>query len=116
MCPKVACISFHMVFSAISGWILKPFDLQVATMCGFDIMYDKPALPSKAPQRSVVKILLLNAFSSQFASIFIWRNRRRSVCATLQLHLTSICLNVALNQQILITFDEYLSSFTMGGS
>ena len=40
-CPKVACNSFHMVFSAISGWILKPFDLQVATMCGFDIMYDK---------------------------------------------------------------------------
>ena len=50
MCPKVARISFHMVFSAISGWILKPFDLQVATMCGFDIMYDKPVLPSKVPQ------------------------------------------------------------------
>ena len=50
VCPKVACNSFHMVFSAISGWILKPFDLQVATMCGFDIMYDKPVLPSKVPQ------------------------------------------------------------------
>ena len=49
VCPKVACNSFHMVFSAISGWILKPFDLQVATMCGFDIMYDKPVLPSKVP-------------------------------------------------------------------
>ena len=49
VCPKVARISFHMVFSAISGWILKPFDLQVATMCGFDIMYDKPVLPSKVP-------------------------------------------------------------------
>ena len=50
VCPKVAYNSFHMVFSAISGWILKPFDLQVATMCGFDIMYDKPVLPSKVPQ------------------------------------------------------------------
>ena len=50
VCPKVARISFHMVFSAISGWILKPFDLQVATMCGFDNMYDKPVLPSKVPQ------------------------------------------------------------------
>ena len=49
VCPKVAYNSFHMVFSAISGWILKPFDLQVATMCGFDIMYDKPVLPSKVP-------------------------------------------------------------------
>ena len=36
-----------MVFSAIGGWILKPFDFQVATMCGFDIMYDKPVLPCK---------------------------------------------------------------------
>ena len=44
VCPKVAYNSFHMVFSAISGWILKPFDLQVATMSGFDIMYDKPVL------------------------------------------------------------------------
>ena len=34
----------------MSGWILKPFDLQVATMCGFDIVYDKPVLPSKVPQ------------------------------------------------------------------
>ena len=50
VCPKVACNSFHMVFSAISEWILKPFDLQVATMCGFDIMYDKPELPSQVPQ------------------------------------------------------------------
>ena len=50
VCPKVACISFLMVFSAISGRILKPFDLQVATMCGFNIMYDKPVLPSKVPQ------------------------------------------------------------------
>ena len=49
VCPKVAYNSFHMVFSAISGWILKPFDLQVATMCGFDIMYDKSVLPSKVP-------------------------------------------------------------------
>ena len=49
VCPKVACISFHMVISAISGWILKPFDLQVATMCGFDIMYDKPVLSPKVP-------------------------------------------------------------------
>ena len=49
-CPKVPLKSNVVVFSAISGRILKPFDIQVATMCGFDIMYDKPVLPSKVPQ------------------------------------------------------------------
>ena len=42
VCPKVAYNSFHMVFSAISGWILKPFDLQVATLGRFDMMYNMP--------------------------------------------------------------------------
>ena len=42
VCPKVAYNSFDIIFSAISGSIQKPFDLQVATMCGFDIMYDMP--------------------------------------------------------------------------
>ena len=85
-----------MVFSAISGWILKPFDLQVATMCGFDIMYDKPALQSKVPQCSVVKILLLNAFSSRFAFIFIWRNlqkkRMRNLTASFDFNMPKCCL------------------------
>ena len=77
VCPKVACISFHMVFSAISGWILKPFDLQVATMCGFDIMYDKPVLPSKVPpckwitfRHDLEKIRFLENLTSK-----VWRFR-----------------------------------------
>ena len=41
-CPKVPLKSNVVVFSAISGRILKPFDLQVATLGRFDMMYDMP--------------------------------------------------------------------------
>ena len=42
VCPKVPLKSNAVLFSAISGRILKPFDLQVATLGRFDMMYDMP--------------------------------------------------------------------------
>ena len=42
VCPKVPVNSNVVDFSAISGPILKPFDLQVATLGRFDMMYNMP--------------------------------------------------------------------------
>ena len=42
MCPKVAEKSNVPCFSAICAWILKPFDLQIAMMVRFVMMYDIP--------------------------------------------------------------------------
>ena len=42
VCPKVPVNSNVVDFSAISGPIPKPFDLQVATLGRFDMMYDMP--------------------------------------------------------------------------
>ena len=42
VCPKVPVNSNVVDFSAIIGPILKPFDLQVATLGRFDMMYDMP--------------------------------------------------------------------------
>ena len=42
VCPKVPVNSNMVDFSAISGPILKPFDLQVAILGRFDMMYDLP--------------------------------------------------------------------------
>ena len=42
VCPKVPVNSNVVDFSAISGPILNPFDLQVATLGRFDIMYNMP--------------------------------------------------------------------------
>ena len=42
VCPKVPLNSDMVLFSAICGWILKPFDLQIATLGRFDMMYDMP--------------------------------------------------------------------------
>ena len=42
VCPKVPVNSNVVDFSAISGPILKPFDLHVATLGRFDMMYNIP--------------------------------------------------------------------------
>ena len=42
VCPKVAEKSNVPCFSAICAWILKPFDLQIAMMVRFVMMYDNP--------------------------------------------------------------------------
>ena len=39
VCPKVPENSNVPIFSAKCGWILKPFDLQVAHIGGFDLVY-----------------------------------------------------------------------------
>ena len=39
VCPKVPLKRNLVVFSAVCGWILKPFELQIVLECGFDIMY-----------------------------------------------------------------------------
>ena len=41
VCPKVPYTSNVYLFSAIGGWIPKPFDLKVVHMCGFDLLYDE---------------------------------------------------------------------------
>ena len=40
VCPKVPLKRNLVVFSALCGWILKPFELQIVLECGFDMMYD----------------------------------------------------------------------------
>ena len=40
VCPKVPLKRNLVVFSAVCGWILKPFELQIVLECGFDMMYD----------------------------------------------------------------------------
>ena len=40
VCPKVPLKRNIVVFSAINGWIPKPFELQIVLKCGFDMMYD----------------------------------------------------------------------------
>ena len=42
VCPKVPLNSNVVIFSAISGRILKSFDLQIATLGRFDMMYNMP--------------------------------------------------------------------------
>ena len=42
VCPKVPLNSNVVLFLAICGLILKPFDLQIATLGRFDMMYDMP--------------------------------------------------------------------------
>ena len=39
VCPKVPLKRNLVVFSAVCGWILKPFELQIVLECGFDMMY-----------------------------------------------------------------------------
>ena len=39
VCPKVPWNSYTLLFSTICGWIQKPFDLQVAHIGGFDLLY-----------------------------------------------------------------------------
>ena len=40
VCPKVPLNCNVVLISAICGWILKPFELQIATLGRFDMMYD----------------------------------------------------------------------------
>ena len=42
VCPKVPEKSNLPCFSAICAWILKPFNLQIAMMVRFVMMYDIP--------------------------------------------------------------------------
>ena len=49
VCPKVPYTNNVSLFSAIGGWIPKPFDLQVVHMCGFDLVYDEAWLLQRWP-------------------------------------------------------------------
>ena len=40
VCPKVPLKINLVVISAVCGWILKPFELQIVLECEFDMMYD----------------------------------------------------------------------------
>ena len=42
VCPEVRVTPNTPLFYAICGRILKPFELQVVHMCGFDLVYDMP--------------------------------------------------------------------------
>ena len=89
-----------MVFSAISGWILKPFDLQVATMCGFDIMYDKPVLPSKVPQCKWI------TFRHDLEKIRFLENLTPTVCDSVNLGRVDFDYGVTLADGLLLHQQE----------
>ena len=40
VCPKVPYISKVSLFSAVCGWIPKPFDLLIALTVRFDLVYE----------------------------------------------------------------------------
>ena len=58
VCPKVPYTSKVPLFSAIHGWILKPFGLLIVQMGRFDLVYEVPWLPTNRPQSSWVTFRL----------------------------------------------------------
>ena len=47
VCPKVPYNSNVSLFSAVCGWIPKPFDLPIATAGRFDLVYNKASIEGK---------------------------------------------------------------------
>ena len=49
VCPKVPYTSKVCLFSAVCGWIPKPFDLLIATAVRFDLVYNNASIVGKYP-------------------------------------------------------------------